>query len=344
MPAQKSPFFVGPSASRTKGGPPAKTDEQIREEQRKNLSPFKRKLIDLLDRYALNPASEFAGGFLNVGPFTPKEEGEKYLQTGAGKAGALIGNGLLDVVGPGVAVAYGGGKNLPKLRQASKKMLEGINLSKMPDWFPDWATYMLERYPRTLAHNTKIKPMNARDARFAVGINNTSPIDPKLSEIGLRGDATSNTGFHELGHTVQAITEPKLEEAYDNLNDVVGYHRNPFEIEADAFAAKQDPKFEKWRDKYNPPEVTLNPEATEFQGEKIFYDRPIHKGMLRDLVMDPKYQTFLDRAHPAYDDYSYKSLELPSIFTKKYSSKPIQFPKPKTKSPFQVGPSSGNAK
>lgn len=350
MPAQKSPFFVGPSASRTKGGPPPKTDEQIREEQRKNLSPFKRKLIDLLDRYAIDPISNFTDAAVNVGPFTTREEGAKHIKGKSGALGVLAGNGLFEFLGPIVGaagVAYQGGKNLPKLREASKAMLEGIDLSRMPDWFADWATYMLEKYPRTLAHNTKIGPMNPRDARRAVGTNHPSSIDPKLSEISLSKEAYPDTGFHEIGHTIQGITEPKFTEAYDQLNDIVGYHNNPFEIEANKLGLKQQKRFIDWREKYNPrnqvrsdpdlynepwppePSYAYDPflinHFDENEWGKEFLKR------VRTGQPDPLKSDFTKpvKLRPDYPSRDYEPHAVPRIFERVRQDKPIQFPLPK---------------
>lgn len=369
MPAQKSPFFVGPS-SQPKAGPKAKSDEQIREEQRKNLSPFKRKLIDLLDRYALNPASEFAGGFLNVGPFTPREEGEKYLQSKSGIAGALTGNGLFELLGPMVAaggVAVGGGKNLPKLREASRAMLEGIDLSKMPEWFPDWATYMLERYPRVFSHNTKIGPAEdfadkiSERGRPTKGTNVVSRRGGRrLSEIRLNNDLpegekiTPETAFHENWHTVQR-REPSetFLDSYKYEQDRMGYDQNPFEVDARNAAANQAPKFEKWRDKYNPlivKKLTNKQLSPDYGYVKrpynllpldVYNEATFEPGILKTNPMDVPIGEGSRRSDWIDLAQEWKTSQTP-VFNLGRKKKPIQFPK--TKSPFQVGPSSGNAK
>ena len=311
----QSLFLGKPKTS--KFGPRIATPEEdaaIRQQQEEQWGPITKSVVSVIESIP-----GFLEGLVND-PTAAKAQWDAIVKQPGGTLGTILGSVPFELVGP-IAVAVGGGKNIPNLRKASVEMLKKIDTSAMPEYFNDWATYMLEKYPRVFSHNFNIK--ETTNPKY-LGENVPTYKDPKLSTIKLNSKSDPNTAFHENQHTIQRLKDPKgFTEKYQNEF----YHKNPFEINANEQAAIATPKFEQWRDKYNPPTVKVNPEAYEKFGLHL-ENKDYRSGVVKSLVEQgdkPWIKALLDESHPS----SYDKIEAPSLFTKEYKQKPIRFPESK---------------
>ena len=279
-----------------------KDDAAIEKEQAITLGPIAQVIAKIIDS-----VPGFAEGLTN-NPTAAKAQWDEIISKPGGKLGTALGSFPFELVAP-IAVAVGGGANLPKLRETAVQNLKTLANSgaKMPEYFNDAMTYMLEKYPRILAHTTNIGPstnlsdMIGNDGSIIKGSNSVSRTgkNDRLSQIKLTADpigskATPDTFFHENWHTVQRRSPENFTKNYNRASERVGYQKNPYEVDARAAGEKHSARFNEWRNDYNPAIARIDPKYLD-----------------PDVVKYPKDSTAL--FHPMFDVDKWNKREKPAL-------------------------------
>ena len=323
---QKPLFNVGPTTKNK--GIARPSDESIRTQQKANLSPIQNRLVDSFD-WLMDQAEDLYKGVT----YDPTNSNAETL----GLLGKLTALGLA-----APAVAYGGGRYLPRLKQISENNLRKLDLDQMPDWFPDWATYMMEKYPRVMAHQ-EIKEgiPSLWNPKTTLGSNSPRKYDPetKLSTIRFnRREATPSVAMHEVTHGLQRITEPGFADKYAKSIKDSGYYNSPYEVQARATEVPRANKFNEWRKKYNPQVAVPNKlEEQELLTPRYLEldNRNINK-FNNVFDIDPETRKIYTKSPETFaSEDDWRNLQLaadaftPSITKFEFPKKPIQFPSKK---------------
>jgi hypothetical protein len=151
--------------------------------------------------------------------------------------------------------------------------------------FAEAADWLAMRYPRVAAH-MRIAPELVEQPSGVAGSNFLAHIrtpvgkvrDPMVVEYSTNGfkandgrladNGAYNTMAHEATHAAQALGNKDFSQLYDQANNAVGYHQNPFEQMARN--AGENAELPRRADKF--PQQTLHPDVKAFV-RKVAADR-----------------------------------------------------------------------
>lgn len=170
----------------------------------------------------------------------PQEEKNKLIRSQA------LGDALGMAAPAGVGMMFSRNLRSPSNIKAT---IENLLSSRTDEGVKDIASHYAKKFPRTLSHTMSIEDVSG--APFA-GASMGNPVNAggAFNEVRFNSKALEDpfsrleTGGHEFAHQAQVhklskqdpvtkrVDVDKAQDAYDNLDDIVSYFRNPMEREA----------------------------------------------------------------------------------------------------------------